>query len=178
MPLIEKRYAEALVDIAIEKSAIDSFREELQLVVNSFSQYEELSRLLLDPRTALYIKKQIIGRIFEGRIAGELLSFLFVLLDNDRLNYIEGILKEFDILADKRLNILNMTIISAVSLEDIQIEKIKEKYRKIYNASSVKAEIKTDSSLIGGVKVVIGDKVIDASVQNMLDSLRNSIIKN
>jgi len=60
--------------------------------------------------------------------------------------------EEYFRLADERKNILNMTIISAFPLEDVQINRIKEKYKKLYNKTDVKAKLIIDKSLIGGSK--------------------------
>lgn len=178
MPLIEKRYADALVDIAMEKNTVDLLRKELQFIADILKKYEELRVILSNPGIELNTKKQIISECFEGRVSKILLNFLFVLLDKGRLMLINGILREFNRAADKRLNILNILIESATPLGDIQIEKIKEKYRKIYNAASVKAETRIDEGLLGGIRVVIGDRVIDASVRKSLDALRSAIMDN
>ena len=57
------------------------------------------------------------------------------------------------------------------------IKEIKEKYRKAYGVSDVKESVKIDASLLGGVKVKIGDKVIDGTLKGRLDSLKDMFLK-
>ena len=78
-------------------------------------------------------------------------------------------------LADRHRNILNLKIISAAPLAGEQVEKIKEKYRRLYKAASVNAELSVDGELLGGVMVVAGDKVFDGSVRTILKDMQYSI---
>jgi F-type H+-transporting ATPase subunit delta len=71
-----------------------------------------------------------------------------------------------------------MTITSAAPIEQSQVNAIKDKYRKLHNASDVKTELVIDKSLIGGIKVKIGDKVIDGSIKGRLESLKELIVNN
>jgi F-type H+-transporting ATPase subunit delta len=93
------------------------------------------------------------------------------------MNIVPQIYQQFIRLALERANILEVKIISAVPLEDRQIEAIKEKFGKMFNASAVKEIITVDSSLIGGVKVIIGDKVFDGSIKGRIDSLKELVSK-
>jgi len=100
-----------------------------------------------------------------------------LLVDKERFENIRGIVEEYFRLADERKNILNMTIISAFPLEDVQINRIKEKYKKLYNKTDVKAKLIIDKSLIGGVKIQIGDKVIDDSIKGRLLCLKEALLQ-
>ena len=65
-----------------------------------------------------------------------------------------------------------MAILSPFPLDTPQIDRITEKFRSLHGAASVKAEVKVDTSLIGGVKVVIGDKVTDGTAAGRLKALK------
>jgi len=176
MPLVESRYAEALVGISEQCKAIGAFRQELQWIVNIYNSQEDFRNFLLSQKVDKNAKKDVVKNIFSGRIRSELLNLLMLLIDKGRVMLVPGIAKEFDRLADQKEKVLTMKIISAVPLEDEQVNKIKEKYRSMYNASSVKAELEIDNSLIGGVKVKIGDKVFDGTVKSQLEELRQMIV--
>jgi F-type H+-transporting ATPase subunit delta len=172
MPLVDRRYAEALVEIADKANAIDEFQNDLTEVAEIFGHQQEFRLFLINPEVKIDTKKEILKSIFSKNLRPELLKFLLLLLDKGRIRYLPGINMEFIKLADNRRNTLNITIISAAKLEDAQIMKIKEKYGKEYKAACVKATLETDQSLIGGVKVKIGDKVIDGSVKGRLESIK------
>ena len=172
MSLIERRYAEALIDISVENGAIDGYQQEFQNVVDVYNKEQELKFFLLNPRVNTDAKKDVLKKVFSDSVNSNVVNFLMLLLDKGRAKFLPGILEEFIRLADKKKNILNMTIISAAPLKDAQIDEIKEKYMKIYNASSVKVNVEVDESLIGGVKVKIGDRVVDGSIKGRLESLK------
>lgn len=176
MPLVETRYAEALVELAFDKNLIEQLREELFQVSEVFERCLELRFLLLNMKIGADIKKETIKQVFKDNIKPETLNFLMLLIDKNRIRYLPGIVREFNRLADKKQNILNIKIYSAFPLDEMQVERLKEKYRRIYKAASVKAEIEIDKSLIGGVKVKIGDKVIDASVTGKVNTLKELLL--
>lgn len=175
MALIAKRYAEALLDIALRENALESYRQQLQTLAGIFAGQEDLRIFLHNPRVHKGIKKETITEIFGNKLDQQLLNFLILLLDKGRLGNIGQISSEFDRLANRKQNILDLTIISAAPVDEQQVEKIKEKYVRLYDASSAKVRQEIDKSVIGGVKVKIGDKVIDGTVKGRLESLRESM---
>jgi F-type H+-transporting ATPase subunit delta len=97
---------------------------------------------------------------------------MFLLLDKGRIESLPGISREFSRLADKQRNILNITIMTAVPLDQAGIDRISEKFRHLYQASSVKVTLDVQPSLIGGVKVAVGDKLYDGTVKGKLAGLQ------
>ena len=177
MPLVERRYAEALVDISEQAGAVDVFQHELQTVVDLLDNQADFKFFVLNPEIRIETKKAVFRKLFGNRAKPDMLNFLLLLIDKGRIKSLPGILREFVKLADKKRSILNMTIISAAPLSESQINRIKEKYRGAYNALAVSAEVRIDESLIGGVKVIIGDKVVDGSVKGRLESLKAVIAR-
>lgn len=172
MSLVEKRYAEALIALAEPQDAFEAIGRELKLAVETVTENQEFWMFLQNPHAGEKKRKDAIKAVFANVIMPELVSFLQLLIDKNRVKELPGILKQYEILADERRNILNMTIVSAFPLSDSQIDKLKQKYGELYRAADVKALVKLEKNLIGGVKVMIGDKVIDGSVKGRLDSLK------
>ncbi|NJD03702.1 MAG: F0F1 ATP synthase subunit delta [Ruminiclostridium sp.] len=177
MSLVENRYAEALIDIAAEKASIDAFMRDLGAFAEIYGHEPGFKDFLLNPQNETRIKKLVVKNAFNGRIESDIISFVSLLLDKSRIKYLPGIYEEFVKLADERRSILNINIISATPLDERQIATIAEKYRKLYKAASVKAQVKIAANLIGGVRVVIGDKVTDASVKGRLMELQQLLMK-
>lgn len=173
MPLVDKRYAEALINASVEKNTIDLYQNELMAVSDIFRNENELRFFLLNPKNSVDTKKAAITAIFKGRIQQELLNMLFLLLDKSRISRLSGITQEFVRMADEKRNILNITIITALPISQVQIGNISENFRKVYNSSSVKAAVEIDPTLIGGVKVAIGDKLYDGSIKGKLSRLQS-----
>jgi len=172
MPLVERRYAGAFLDIALSKGDIDSFQSELDELTVFFNSQEEFRLFLLNPEVRTETKKAVVKKALSNSLKAETVNLIMLLLDKGRIGHLPGIYEEFVRLADKKKNILNMTIISASELDKTHIDKIKAKYAAHYNSSMVKAEVKVDRELIGGVRVVIGDRVIDDTLKGRLESLK------
>lgn len=176
MSLVDRRYAEALVEISIQKNKIQSYQEELKGIVSIYNSQLDLKLLFINPQVKTEVKKEIAEKLFGNQIDSDLLNFLKLLFDRGRIKFLPSIADEFNKLADKHKNVLSMTIIASAPLDEKQINSIKEKYRKLYNATSVNASNEIDTSLLGGVKVRIGDKVIDGTVKGRLEALRQVLV--
>lgn len=173
MPLVDKRYAEALINVSVGKNAIDLYQNELAAVSELFRNESGLRVFLLNPKNSVDTKKAAIAAIFKDRIQQELMNMLFLLLDKSRISRLGGIYQEFSRMADEKRSILNITIMTAIPIGQEQIDSISEKFRKLYNSSSVKTAVEIDPTLVGGVKVAIGDKLYDGSVKGKLSRLQS-----
>ena len=175
MPLVEKRYAEAL--LLLSGPNVSKYKEELADFINIYKQDKELRTFLLNPTIKSNKKQQLLTNVFETSLEPNVLKFLLLLIEKQRLIYIESIYNQYVKLAHEIANIIDMKIISANPLTEQQVEAIKNKYILKYKASSANAQIILDQELIGGVKVIIGDKVYDGSIKGQMDSLKELIVK-
>jgi len=178
MPLVEKRYAQALVLLSVSDNAIDDYVNDMKALADLFNMQKDFRLFLLNPRIKTDAKKIMIKSFFEGKIHPKIQNFLLLILDKGRINLLPGISREFERLADRERKVLNITVYSAFPIDEAQLNSIKERYGKRYNASLVKADIIIDSGLIGGVKVKLKDRVSDRTVKGMLDDLRKFIVDN
>jgi len=176
MSVIEKRYAEALIDIAILNNSMDLYVTDLHTAVSAYSDSPELQSILLNPGVAVENKLAALNNIFTGKLNPAILNFIKLLVEKGRIQYLPAILREFSDIADEKRNILHMTIISPFPLDELQIKRLTEKYRKLHGSASVKAEFRLDKSLLGGIKVVIGDKVIDGTTAGKLKALKDVLV--
>ena len=177
MPLVNKRYAEALIKITEENNTTKGVLSDFAEVVKALEENKELKLFFLNPHVKISDKKDVLKELFEGKISIELLNLLKLIVDKDRIKYIPGILDEYSKLYDENRNVLNLKISSAVPLEEMQINSIKQKYLRLYDKSSAKVKLEIDEKLIGGVRVQIGDKVIDGSIKGRLESMMEIMMK-
>lgn len=177
MPLVESRYAEALIGITEENCSTDVVLCDFYDLIKSFDNNPQLEAYLSNPNVQAKEKKKLLEAVYKGGVDESLLRLLYLLIDKSRTKHIKGIMYEYKRFADKKKNILNLKISSVVQLDELQIEKIKEKYAKIYKKDRVIAIVEIDSSLIGGIKVQIGDRIEDYSLKSRLDSLKNLLME-
>ena len=170
MAAIERRYAKALIDAL--KSKEDKIKVDLELaeLTNLFNNNDQFKKTLLDPRIEPKVKIGVIKEIF-SQTNPMFISFISLLIDKNRIGYLDGISKEYSKLTQIMNNELFIKIISASLLDESEINGISDKYKKVYNASTVKYELAVDEELIGGIKVIVGNKVYDGSVKTRLRNM-------
>jgi ATP synthase, F1 delta subunit len=177
MSVIEKRYAQALLDIVAQNGLIELYVSDFYTAVSAYSENPEFQSYLLNPSVTVENKLTALNNIFAGKLNQEILNLLKLLVEKGRIKYLPAIFKEFSDIADEKRNILHMTIISPFSLDELQVKRLTEKYRKLHGSASVKADLRLDKSLLGGIKVVIGDKVIDGTTAGKLKALKDVLVE-
>lgn len=177
MSVIEKRYAQALLDIAVQNGMIELYVSDLNAAVSAYSENPELQSYLLNPGVTADNKLAALNNIFAGKLNQEILNLLKLLVEKGRIKCLPAIFKEFADIADEKRNILHMTIISPFPLDELQVKRLTEKYRNLHGSASVKTEFRLDKSLLGGIKVVIGDKVIDGTTAGKLKALKDVLVE-
>lgn len=176
MSAVERRYAEALVDAAESKESIDEVQSELRVFADLYSKHPDFTSFFLSPEIGKKEKKGALKVMLDGS-RSIVLSFLQLLIDKDRMHNLQGIYNEYVDIADKRKKVLDLKIKTFAAIDDAQLEKIKEKYMKEYDASHVKTTVSIESELLGGIVVQIGDRVIDGSVKGRLKGLKDTTTK-
>ena len=105
-----------------------------------------------------------------------ILNFLKLLVDKSRFNLSIDIFKEFNSLANDYRGIKEGILYVATSLDEAKVKAIEAKITKKIGKNVELTQI-VDESLIGGFKVVISDLVIDNSIKNKLESLKNDLVE-
>lgn len=176
MSLVEKRYAGGLLEVSKEKNTCKKTLEDLTFVVDTINQNSSLREFLLNPQFGNEEKKNMLKIMFEEMTCKELIVFLDILIDKNRIPHIEGILKEYRRSFFEEEKILDMKIVTATTLEDSEIKAIAGKYRDLYNMQDVVVTVEFDELLIGGLKIYIGDMIVNNSVRTRLEMLKQHIL--
>lgn len=94
------------------------------------------------------------------------------------LNKTDQILSELKNIIDKEEEIIRVKISSKTKIEKKTVYEIENFIREKYKVKNIKLEFDIDESLLGGVKIEIGDEIIDATFRNKLRKLENYLITN
>jgi F-type H+-transporting ATPase subunit delta len=175
MALIENRYAEALLKLSIDENNIDKSLLNLKNIVEVYNNNLELKKFLNSPKIKIIDKKEVIKKIFNSDFEKTVINFILLLLDKGRIKFLPTILEEYIKLINIFKNDLEIIIISAIKLSNEQIKRIELKIKKHFNTTSINSKTKIDKSLIGGVKIIIGDKIYDYSIKYQLENLKNNL---
>ncbi|MDR0569708.1 MAG: ATP synthase F1 subunit delta [Clostridiales Family XIII bacterium] len=167
-------YAAALYEAARDRDKIDLIAEELSGLLKVFDDEPQFLLLLCSPSVGAVAKKSLAAQVFKGKISDELLNFLFVLVDKRRIGQFRVIAKAYQKLLDERTGLSKGLAYSAVPLPAGKLARLEEETGKLLR-KNVKLESLVDDQLIGGVKILIDGKLIDASVRKRLEDLREQL---
>ncbi len=166
-----KRYAEALMELSCDTLSYDKIYEDLNFVLNTISQNQDLADFLNSPPVSKADKKDVLAKIFKGKIEEPVLSFLFLLNENSRLGILRDIFSAFKNFVDEEKNIINADIISAVELNEVQKQNLVSKLQN-KTGKAINPEYKLDNTIMGGFIIKINDTVIDLSLKNRIENLK------
>jgi F-type H+-transporting ATPase subunit delta len=172
--VVDRVYAGALFEAALERDRLGVVREQLAQVVAAEAEVPELRELLrnpqLDPRARAAALEDVLG-------GGEelLRNFLLVLVDKGRTGSLEEIAREFERLIAEHEGVIHAELTTAVELSDQEAQAL---LRQIQEASGRKVEATrtVDSGLIGGIVLQVGSHRLDASVRGRLERLRRDLV--
>lgn len=168
--VVAMTYGKALFDAAKELDKLKVIEDEVTQIDQILKKEEAYVSLLQNPAVPLAKKKQMIRNVFEGKVQQEVLSLLYILVDRGRMNYYHYIVKEYLHLYDAERGDAYGKVYSTVPLTEEQMNKIAlETGALLKKKILLKNEI--DSSLIGGIKVAVDGKLIDASFSSQLKNL-------
>lgn len=170
-PIIAARYASALFDIADERHALDLIAGDLEKLKTLLADNADLRGAMCNPMFSSAQQGGAIGEI--GKAAGlspVILSFLGVLARNRRLFALDAIADAFLAELARRRGQMSVDVTSAQPLTPEQTARLTEKLNQTL-AAKVKVNAKVDPSLLGGLVVKIGSKLIDSSIRTKLIGL-------
>ncbi len=168
---ISKRYAEALFAIADKNGSEAKVQVDLTVIKEVFEQNEQFRMFMDHPSVDPVDKKKALEKLFKTNICEETNKLLMLLLEKGRLNVAPTLHSYFKELVFKKQNIDVAKLSSAKELTSAQVEEIKTRLEKIF-AKKLELETHIDESLIAGIKVNVGDKVLDSSVKSKLKQMR------
>ena len=154
--LVSKTYGDALFELALSKDVLKDIWDEVTAVGQIWKDNADLESLMEHPRIDIEEKVQLIKNIFEGRVSDIMTGFLVTVLEKGRASELENIFDYFTDRAREYYNIGVAYVTSAVELNDSQKKQVEPK-------------------LIGGMIIRIGDRVMDNSIRNKLNTLSRTL---
>lgn len=173
---LDRRYALALYEVAESKGKVDEYLNDLREICDLIESNHEFYEVIRHPQINTRRKKQLFINIFKGKIDEELLSFLLILIEKDRILYLREKLNEMEKIDLERKNTLRGIIKTAVPLLDNEFETLKDIFEKKYDKNII-FDTKVDKKLLGGVYVRIGNDVIDDTVKSKIDEMKDLMLR-
>lgn len=171
---IDKVYARALYQVAQEMNKEEQILSEAKEVAAIIKSEEGFRKFIDSPIISAQEKKDALGKIFNEQISEELMNFLCVLIDKGRTRHFDKIVKTMQQLSREKEGSSAGIIYSTELITNEQLEKFQEQTGKLLR-THVNLENQIDKSLVGGIKILIDGKVIDASYKKRLEDIREAL---
>lgn len=166
--------AKALIFVGQENNMVEQLIADLVDVAEKIDQTPELKIYLNRPQITLKQKKQMLKTVFQDFISELIYNFLILIIKNKKLRYLNSIIELVKKEHLKKQEILEVKVESVVVLNDAEEKKLNQLIcEKIGKKVVVKNII--NKNLIGGLKLTLGDQVIDASILGRIERLREKI---
>ena len=175
--LISKTYGDALFELAVEEDKVDALLEEIGQLQQVLSENGEFGRFMNHPKIIKEEKIQVAKNVFGGRLSDELLGFLIIIISKDRYRDIDAILDYFVAEVKQYKGIGVATVTTAVPLREEQCRKIERRLLDTTSYTKMEMNYLLDKSLIGGMVIRIGDRVVDSSISTKLNELQKELLK-
>ena len=167
------RYAQALFDLAQEQSATEQVSADLARFSALIAESTDLQRFIKSPVfTAEEQGKALAAILARAGISGTAAKFLQLVAAKRRLFAVGDMIRDFNKLNDFAKGLARADVTVAAPLKDAHVEALKTALTELTGGQSVEVAIKVDPSIIGGLIVKLGSRMVDGSLRTKLNSLR------
>jgi len=171
MNYIAFQYAEALFSLAKEKSQTKEVVAEFKVINDAFDT--EIYQFLIHPKIKKQDKKDIIAKSINNDLFKR---FVFVLIDNSRIELLEDTLVEFEKLIDNQNRTMKVQAFSHKKLSSEQLNQLATNLEKKHNRK-IELENIVDRSIVGGLRIEFEGMILDDTINNYLHSLKANLTK-
>jgi F-type H+-transporting ATPase subunit delta len=169
-----KRYAQAVLELAVERDELESWRVSLRKVAELGGD-EKLVALLESPKLPFDIKKGLLEERL-GELNPLALNLACLLISRRRFRLVDNISQEYHRLLDAHHGIEHAEVITALPIDDEDKQRLSRQLGEIMGRKIV-VDAQVDPSIVGGLVARIGDTLIDGSIRNRLEALSKNLIE-
>jgi F-type H+-transporting ATPase subunit delta len=166
-------YADALFEAGKDKGNLDALQSQLGQFADAVDRNRDLQVFLFSPYLSSQEKKKGLERAISGA-EPELMNFLELLVEKGRMPEVFRIRRELDELWKRENKRIDVTVTSAVELDEAVVNKIGTEVER-QTGEQVELSSKVDDSILGGIVLQVGNMVLDASIRSRLEKLRKSV---
>ncbi len=175
MESVASRYGLALYSLALEENKIDSWQKDVKTLKSIFEENTDFIMILGSSFISLEERLEIVEKTLVG-VDKNIIGLIDVIMENNRTDLILDVFESFNSYCNQYRGVSEGLIYSTLKLDQTVIDQIEKKISKIENN---KVELKNviDPSLIGGVKIVIKDRIYDGSIKHNIEMMKKDLLK-
>jgi F-type H+-transporting ATPase subunit delta len=162
------------MELAVDQKNLDKIHDDLTYIESLMAQSADFRRVLVNPVIKEQPKKDLLRTIFAAKVSSLTMDFLFTLCEKNRETILPEIFQTFKELREEHLGLIPAEVVSVVDLTPEQVRSIEEKLKTL-TGKTPQLTLSKDPALIGGVRIQIGDRVIDGSVRRQLERLHTQL---
>lgn len=166
---VARPYADAVYKMAAANNSLSQWSKMLQLAAE-IAEDEQVKLLIGNPRVSAKQLGDIFLEIGRSKFNAEARNLVMLLIENKRVVVLSQISQLFEQLKARHEGVLEARIVSAFAIENRQLKKLVEDLEQKFKRK-IEAQVSIDPELIGGIKVEVGDEILDASVRGKLEAM-------
>lgn len=174
--LVSKTYAQALFELAVEEDKTSAYLEEASGLLEVLRTNAEFGQFMNHPKIQKEDKLEVVQNVFRDKISREMLGFLVTIIEKDRYTEIEAILEDFVASVKEYNNIGTAYVTTAIAINDQEKQDIESRLLATTRYKTIECIYDVDTSLIGGMVIKMGDRVVDSSIRTKLDKLQRELL--
>ena len=168
-------YAQALFDIGLQTNSVGQIYDDLHAAYNALNGLDaDLQTFFNLPQFRRDAKRRIISLAFEGKVGRPVLGLLHILVEKRREPLLDNVVEEFDRYRDRHEGRVRARVTTARKLDDQLLGALKTAIEQ-RTQKSVELTETVDPEVIGGLRVSVGDRVLDGTVRRSLQDMRRSL---
>ncbi len=171
MTTTSREYAEALFELAVQADVTQETSEGVETVISALMQMPEYRALLASPAISKEERLAALDTAFRGKIPDILLAILRMMVSRGHVSALSGMARDYEELARGYRGESMAVVTSAVPLKEAETVALREKLEKKL-ARKITLQCQVNPDLIGGIRVEVDGRVIDGSIRNKLDEIK------
>lgn len=175
--LVSKVYGDALFSLAVEEDKVESLWKETALILQALTENTEFLTIICHPEMAQDKKLSILNDVFKGGLSKEMMGFLDVLVRKGRIGEILAVLEYFDSQVKEYLKIGVVDVSTPLPLSDEQKKQVEDKLFEVSDYETLEVDYRIDESLLGGMVIRIGNRILDNSIRSKMDAMSRELSK-
>ncbi len=168
-------YARSMLELANEQKQLEAVAGEISSLRDVIRSNPAFASFLADPSVGADERTRTIEKTFSGKVSPLVMNFLRVLNSRRRAGLLPEIADRFEELLAEQRGIVEVDVTVAQRLSDAELDQVRDRVSQALGKTAVVHQY-VDESIIGGLMLRVGDRLIDASARYQLQTLRQRMM--
>ncbi len=174
--LVSKVYGEALFEVAADHGNAIGLMNETAQLEKILEENPEFDKLMKHPGIPKQEKLSMVEQVFRGRVSDDLTEFLKIVVTKERYGSLKAIFAYFTELVRESEKMGTAYVETAVELTEEQRQAVRNRLLQTTSYRSFDVYYRVDPSLIGGMVIRVGDRVVDSSIRTKLEDMKKQLL--